>query len=107
MGSGFGLRVAGLRVWARVAGVAGVAGIGLGSGLGWGLLWAGIWSLGADLALALLVRQPLHRWFVTLHHGHERRQLQLADEVFEVLGAEDHLVKRWRLPWATMLTTST
>ena len=89
---------------AGVAGVAGVAGIGLGSGV------AGVWgygAMGADLALALLVRQPLHRWFVTLHHGHERGQLQLADEVFEVLRAEDHLVKRWRLPWATMLTNST
>ena len=78
--------------------------------MGWGLVWAGVWgygATGADLALALLVRQPLHRWFVTLHHGHERGQLQLADEVFEVLRAEDHLVKRWRLLRATMLTTST
>ena len=46
--------------------------------MGWGLVWAGVWgygATGADLALALLVRQPLHRWFVTLHHGHERGQL--------------------------------
>ena len=53
-----------------------------------------------DLARALLVAQVLHRRVhrvARLGLLHHRRQLQLADEVVELFGAEEHGVQRARV----------